>query len=148
MRVILILVLSVFMGSAAAITRCELNGKVYYQTAWCPKQSKAQYLVNDKNIDEDKLRKYRRINVEEISQETPVVGEEETKQVTNSKASADAETQESAEQEDNMQEQQPVKDAPHVNVPRAFDYVNPKLSDMQRKLDAHNKELQNQQNAQ
>jgi hypothetical protein len=148
MRVILILVLSVFMGSAAAITRCELNGKVYYQTARCPKQSKAQYLVNDKNIDEDKLRKYRRINVEEISQETPVVGEEETKQVTNSKASADAETQESAEQENNMQEQQPVKDAPHVNVPRAFDYVNPKLSDMQRKLDAHNKELQNQQNAQ
>jgi hypothetical protein len=63
-------------------------------TARCPKQSKAQYLVNDKNIDEDKLRKYRRINVEEISQETPVVGEEETKQVTNSKASADAETQE------------------------------------------------------
>jgi hypothetical protein len=47
-----------------------------------------------------------------------------------------------------MQEQQPVKDAPHVNVPSAFDYVNPKLSDMQRKLDAHNKELQNQQNAQ
>ncbi|WP_221896462.1 hypothetical protein [Bathymodiolus japonicus methanotrophic gill symbiont] len=46
------------------------------------------------------------------------------------------------------QQMKPVHNAPHVNVPRAFDYVNPKLSNMQRQLDEHNRELQKLQNAQ
>ncbi|MBT3812244.1 MAG: hypothetical protein HON51_11855 [Gammaproteobacteria bacterium] len=143
MRVILILMLSVFMGSVAAITRCELNGKVYYQTAACPKHSKVQYLVNDKYIDEDKLRKYRQEKEDTMPEEQLSVSEEKPKQVTDSSALSDA-----GAQVDDELDKQAVKNAPHVNVPSTFDYVNPKLSDMQRKLDEHNKELHKLQNAQ
>ena len=140
MRVILIFMLSVFMGSAAAITKCELNGKVYYQSAGCPEHAKAKYLVDDKYIDEKQLLKYRQ-EKEEKSEKPQAVDKEKPEQVTDSVESTDAQAQEE-------QDKQPVKNAPHVNVPRAFDYVNPKLSNMQRQLDAHNKELQKLQNAQ
>ena len=53
-----------------------------------------------------------------------------------------------SEIQEDEQDKPPVKNGPHVNVPRAFDYVNPKLSDMQRQIDQHNKELQKLQNAQ
>ncbi|HIG65165.1 MAG: hypothetical protein HOE45_09580 [Gammaproteobacteria bacterium] len=99
--------------------------------------------MNDKYIDEDKLRKYRQEKEDTMPEEQLSVSEEKPKQVTDSSALSDA-----GAQVDDELDKQAVKNAPHVNVPSTFDYVNPKLSDMQRKLDEHNKELHKLQNAQ
>ena len=143
MRVILILMFSTFMGNAAAINKCELNGKVYYQSATCPKHAKAKYLVDGEYIDEQRLLKLRQEKKDSMLVEQSTDSVERPRQMTSPGESADDQFQ----QEDEQQIK-PVKNAPHVNVPRAFDYVNPKLSNMQRQLDEHNRELQQLQSAQ
>ncbi len=145
MRVILIFVLSVFMDSTAAITKCELNGKVYYQKAACPEHAASKYLINGKYIDEEQLLKYRQEKKEQTPEDIAAVGEEKPKQTPNSIESTDAQLEAA-----DGQDQKPVqnKKPAQINVPSAFEYVNPKLADMQRQLDEQNKELQKLQNAQ
>ena len=145
MRVILIFVLSVFMDSTAAITKCELNGKVYYQKAACPEHAASKYLINGKYIDEEQLLKYRQEKKEQTPEDTAAVGEEKPKQTPNSIESTDAQLEAA-----DGQDQKPVqnKKPAQINVPSAFEYVNPKLADMQRQLDEHNNELQKLQKAQ
>ncbi|OQK18221.1 hypothetical protein AU255_10420 [Methyloprofundus sedimenti] len=143
MRVILIFLLSVFMNSAAAITRCELNGKVYYQTATCPEHAKAEYLINGKYIDEEQLLKHRQEKKVTMPEDLPAVTEEKPEQAQNSIEPTDAKKEEADEQD-----KKPVHNPAQVNVPSTFEYVNPKLSDMQKQLDEHNKELQKLQNVQ
>lgn len=142
MRVILILVLSVFMGNAAAINKCELNGKVYYQSATCPKHAKVKYLVDGEYIDEERLLKLKQEKKDNMPTKQSTNSVEKSRQVSNPDESVEDQFQYEDEQQIKL-----VKNAPHVNVPRAFDYVNPKLSNMQRQLDEHNRELQKLQNA-
>ena len=143
MRIILILMPSLFVGNAAAINKCELNGKVYYHSVTCPKHAKAKYLVDGKYIDEERLLRLRQEKKDGMPAKQSTDSVEKSRQVSSPGESADDQFQYEDEQQI-----KPVKNAPHVNVPRAFDYVNPKLSNMQRQLDEHNRELQKLQNAQ
>ena len=147
MRVIILLILSLFMGAATAITKCEINGKISYQAAGCPEHAKAKYLIDDEYIDEERLRKLKQKKKYNIPANLPDATEEKLKQVPSSIESTDDQIPEEEVEEDE-QEKEPVKNAPHVNVPRAFDYVNPKLSDMQQQIDEHKKELQKLENSQ
>lgn len=121
----------------------RVNGKVYYQTAICPEHAKAEYLINGKYIDEEQLLKYRQEKKEIMPEDLPAVTEEKPDQAQNSIELTDAKIKEADEQA-----KKPVHNPAQVNVPSAFEYVNPKLSDMQKHLEEHNKELQKLQNLQ
>ena len=149
MRVILILVLSVFMNSTVAITKCEINGKISYQTAACPENATSKFLMKDKYVSQQQLREYEQERVKNSGNSLNKAAPANASSVVNQEPS-DNDTQQTEPlqlQEDELDKKDDKHDAPHVNVPRAFDYVNPKLENMDRKLQEHNKRLQ-QQNVQ
>ena len=156
MRIIVVFVFLFFsfMQPAIALTKCILDGKVSYKVGPCPKDASSKYWVNNKFVEERKLKKNRQKN-SALSEEsfkrmnTPIVRREDE-----SEEEFDVEEQEQARKPKKMQVSNETahfqlkkvdneKDnAPEVNVPQSHEYVNDKLSEMQKKLDQHNKELQ------
>jgi len=156
MRIIVVFVFLFFsfMQPAIALTKCILEGKVSYKVGPCPKNASSKYWVNNKFVEESKLHKNRQKN-STLSEEsfkrmnTPIVRREDE-----SEEEFDIEEQEQARKPKKMQVSNETahfqlkkvdneKDnAPKVNVPQSHEYVNDKLSEMQKKLDQHNKELQ------
>lgn len=143
-----------FMQPAIALTKCTLEGKVSYKVGPCPKNASSKYWVNNKFVEKNKLQKKRQKN-STLSEEsfkrinTPVVRREDE-----SEEEFDLEEQEKVRKPKKMQVSneaahfqlkkvdQEESDTPKVNVPQSHEYVNDRLSEMQKKLDQHNKELQ------
>ncbi|RLA25342.1 MAG: hypothetical protein DRQ62_02830 [Gammaproteobacteria bacterium] len=161
MRIVVLVLIFGFLQPAMAINKCELNGKVSYQAAACPEQAKSKSLVKDKYISEEQLQEYKREHNNKSEQafkkvnspkKPPVVSDQvlkiDTQQTQSQQIQALNDTGEAQVQDvDDQSNKTNKRTAPHVNVPSAFDYVNPKLSDMDRKLEEHNKKLQQLQNA-
>ena len=161
MRIVVIFLLFGFLQPAMAINKCELNGQVSYQTAACPEHAKSKSLVKDKYISEQQMQEYKRQHIKTSEQafkkayppkKPPVVSEEasenDIQQTQSQQRQKLNDTTHFQLQEMDEQDVETEKHkAPQVNVPSAFDYVNPKLSDMDRKLEEHNKKLQQLQNA-
>lgn len=151
MRLIIIFLLSGFIQSVMAINKCEINGKVSYQQSPCPVNASSKSLVKDKYISEKQMHLY--------AQEAKRKSDESFKKINSAKTSrsiapdsTEIETKSvSPKQIENLYSETESVDAeqqatdknnpPKVNVPGAFEYVNPKLSDMDRKLNQHNKNI-------
>ncbi|GAW85331.1 hypothetical protein bplSymb_SCF00508P013 [Bathymodiolus platifrons methanotrophic gill symbiont] len=128
-----------------AINKCEINGKISYQSAACPTYAKSKSLVKDKYISEQQLQKYKREHREKSEQGFRKLYPPKNPAVVSEKIP------DNVQQTEPLQEQNKQTDKhepPHVNVPRPFDYVNTKLEKMDRELDEHNKKLQQLQNTQ
>ena len=141
------------MQPAIALTKCVLEGKVSYKAGACPKNASSKYWVKNKFVAESELQKKR--------QEHITRSEESFKQLNAPRKISD-EREARFESEEQEQARKPKKmkvsnetahfqlqkidksksNAPKINVPQSHEYVNDRLSEMQRKLDQHNKELQ------
>ncbi|NOQ14200.1 MAG: hypothetical protein GQ583_06950 [Methyloprofundus sp.] len=157
MRIIVVLVFLFFgfMRPAIALTKCVLNGKVSYKVGACPKNASSKYWVKNKFVAESELQKKQQENISR--------SEKSFKRMNEKKKSQDEYDAEfDSEEQEQEKKREPKKmeassevahfqlkkidksktDIPKVNVPQSHEYVNDKLSDMQKKLDQHNKELQ------
>ena len=151
MRIIVVLLLVGLIKPAFAITKCELDGKVTYKRGGCPEHASSKYLVKDKYVDENQLQKHK--------QERVVESEKDFKQMNTPRRRPDESEEwfESEEQQTKPKKIQISNEATHfqrqkvdkpnskihkINAPKVYDGVNEKLSEMERKLEQHNKELQ------
>lgn len=161
MRIGLFLLASGFMQPVMAITKCEINGVISYKQGPCPVNASSKYLINEKYVSEKQLRQKKRerqrisdedfLKVNSSRQPKPVINnpseikaqQAKPQRVDSSGVATEAVDREAVEQDHKAD----TKAAPHINVPGAFDYVNPKLEKMNSKLEEHNKKLQQLQNA-
>ena len=151
MRILLVLLLLGVIQPVFAITKCELNGKVIYKRGDCPEHASAKYLVKDKYVDERQLQSHRQERKAESEQDfklmnTPIKRPDEYEEWSESE---DLQTKpEKVKMSDEATHFQLQKvDKPNskirkINTPKSYDGVNDKLSEMERKLEQHNKELQ------
>lgn len=163
MRIVVILVLFGFMQSAFAITKCEFKGKTLYKKGTCPKNAVTKYLVKDKYIKEEQLQEFQREHIKQsdkgyrrLSTPPPVSNPQEseagldsdkikTKQMQMSNDSMHFNLQnrnQTGKKPDKSKAPEPVKNTHKINTPKMYDGVNDKLTDMERKLEEHNKALQ------
>lgn len=141
MRIVIFFLFTVLMLPALAINKCEINGQISYRQGPCPAKAKTQYLINGKYISEEKLREYRHMP----KTQTGLVNKQQavSRQPLDSATGSPVQNQQADYEESTTGQHK----SPQVNVPGVFDYVNPKLSEMDRKLEEHKKKLQQLQNA-
>ncbi len=143
MHVFVFLILSVLMNPVLAITKCELKGKVIYKEGGCPEHAVTKYWVNGKYITEQQLKEYQQQGKIKSEQAFKQINTPDKKVSTVELKATALEAEESTHTQAEILDAQDIESSPiHVNVPRAFEYVNPKLEAMDRKLDEHNKKLQ------
>ena len=153
MRIIGGLLLFGFVSSAMAITKCELNDKVTYKNGSCPENASSKFLIKDEFVEEKQLLKHKQKRVEQSEKDfkrmnAPRVHSNENKewfqsenqQVNPKKVPVSKDTHQ-AEKIDKVESKQDK-----INAPKMYDGVNGKLSEMEQKLEQHNKELQQLQN--
>jgi len=148
MRIVVVFLLLGVVQPVLAITKCTLNGKVTYKRGACPKNATSKYLVKDEFVEESQLqeKQQERITQSEIDfkrmnvpSKKPDISDEwlesegmpvKPKKMRMSNESAHFQLQKVDKQNDAVDK---------IKVP---DGVNDKLSEMQRKLEQRNKELQ------
>ena len=151
MHTLMVLLLLGFIQPAFAITKCELNGKVTYKSGGCPEHASAKYLVKDKYVEERQLQKHKQKRI--------VESEKDFKHMNTPRKRPDEseEWYESEDQQIKLKKVQMSNESTHfqlqkvdkpnskihkINAPKVYDGVNDRLSEMERKLEQHNKELQ------
>ena len=151
MRIVVILLLFGLIQPVFAITKCELNGKVIYKSGHCPEHASTKYLVKDKYVDESQLQKHKQESIAESKKDFKRMN------TPRKKPDESQEWFESEELQTKSKKVQMSNEATHfqlqkvdkpnskihkINAPKVYDGVNDKLSEMERKLERHNKELQ------
>lgn len=150
MRIVVFFLLFGLMQPALAVTKCEFKrNKTLYKKGTCPKRASTSYLVKDKFVREESLEKTR-LERAKLSKQaykkliTPKKRYRVSEDRVESKPIKPKEIQVPEDNSDrDMQntEQQHSKN-PKINAPKMYDGVNLKLSEMEQKLEAHQKELQ------
>lgn len=143
------------MQPAMALTKCVLEGKISYKQGACPKNATSEYWVKNRFVEESQLQKKRQDHITRSEEGFKQMNAQQKRQNEyDSEFDSEEQEQEKIREPKKMQvsnesahfQLQKVdkskSNIPKVNVPQSHDYVNDRLSEMQRKLDQHNKELQ------
>ena len=149
MRIVGILLLFWFVLPAMAITKCELNGKVIYKKGICPENASSKYLVKDKFVAKSQLLKYKQERIEHSEKDFKRMnaprklfnGNKEWFESENQPAKT-RKVQISNDVNQSLKVDKLASKPDKINVPKMYDGVNDKLSEMEQKLELHNKELQ------
>lgn len=151
MRIVMVFLLFGFMQSAIAITKCKLQGRTIYKIGSCPKNSVTSFLVKDEYVQQEQLEKSRRGKIKESKQAyKKLTTPKKRREVSEEWLEPESLRIDPAQMEVSNEgphfklqngDQQPKK--PHkINAPKMYDYTNDKLNEMERKLEEHNKALQ------
>lgn len=151
MKILIALLLLGFAQSAAAITKCEVRGKVTYKRGSCPQNAETRILVKDKYIKEQDLYKFQQdrdsASDKAIKKMTaPKIVPAKVEEVVESKSPKKPAEKVKMSSESVHFQLKKVEDLNRktgkIYSPNMPDDLSGKLEDMELKVKEHNKALQ------